>query len=97
MADKDIKPTHHYDLRESTIEASSEGARHSRAHSKSSLDPQHHPQQHTKRSTQHTQHEHKSKKEHPVVMLATGAEENLEHPVHLEHEHGHTAHYHPSR
>ncbi|KAF9170698.1 hypothetical protein BGX20_008628 [Mortierella sp. AD010] len=80
MSDKSNDSAHHYDFRES----SSQGKEHTSPSMRHSA-PAHDKQgAHSK-----AHHGHPAKTEHPAVMLATGSEQNIEHELHVAHEHEH--------
>ncbi|KAF9351465.1 hypothetical protein BGX26_010549 [Mortierella sp. AD094] len=64
MSDKNNESTHHYDLRDSTIAASSSSSRQGKEHTSASM---RHNATHDK---QRAQHGHAAKTEHPAVILA---------------------------
>ncbi|KAG0315288.1 tRNA pseudouridine synthase 3 [Dissophora globulifera] len=106
MADKGSTDSHHYDLRESTLAAAAtntgtdhaKGTSGTTAHGHQHQTHGHQQQQHNQgKLAHHTQHGHAPKTEHPAVKLATGVEENLEHPVHPEHEQEHKQGRHANR
>ncbi|KAF9950262.1 hypothetical protein BGZ72_008062 [Mortierella alpina] len=103
LRDSTASGAHHYDFRDNTVAATMSSEAHQPAHQSKTSNRQSahasatsHTGPSSSKSHQNQGHGHlhstSATKEHPAVHLATGAEENLEHPVQLEHEHeGHHA------